>query len=482
MNRITAMLLRMSAADDTVLERCPTERRKFALTGGLVLTAATFAALSATVTLHDFLHLPFAIAVLIALFWGAAIMNIDRWLLVSIRRQRSPWLTVTMALPRLFLAVVVGLFVAQPLVLRAFQGEINRQVNHDKKEELKTANTQLEARYHNLQKLLSEKADLQQTVTMVATRKNVVQNPQYQELTKELSTLEGHARQAENAATCELDGTCGTQKLGRGPVFGRKREVEEKRASRVEEKKHERVALVKELTSQEERSTHEQRDVAKRQLPLVNKEVHRLQADKVTEERENRGLAKQHPGLLDRIEALDRLAARKPAIRYRELLMWLVVLAFDTLPAFAKTLMSLGRPSLYEQVQDEIEEEAVDAVQADRRANKQAHDLKAETIISAAETRKEFELNARNELTDKIVQAQKRAAEAYVDAWKATIVPLAEKWAKDWAQEFKDGVQKPGGSRNGQKTNRAQFFQQAEEWWRQRNQDERDRNHTRNTP
>lgn len=482
MNRATAMLLRMSAADDTVLERCPTERRKFALTGGLVLTAATFAALSSTVTLHDFLHVPLAIAVLIALFWGAAIMNIDRWLLVSIRRQRSPWLTLAMALPRLFLAVVVGLFVAQPLVLRAFQTEIDQQAHHDKGEELKAANIQLEARYKPLGRLLSQKTALQQEVTRVATGKDVVENPQYQELTKELRTLERHAGEAENAATCELEGTCGTRKFGRGPVFGRKHEVEAKRARPVEEKKRERVELKKELTTQEEQSRHEQRELAKQRLPHIDKEVHRLETDKVAEERRNRADAAERPGLLDRIEALDRLASRKSAIRYRELLMWLVVLAFDTLPAFAKTLMSLGRPSLYEQVQDEIEEESVDAVRADRRANKQTHELKVETIISAAETRREFELNARNELTDKIVKAQKRAAETYVDAWKATIIPLAESWAKDWAQEFKDAARKPGARRNGQNTNSAQFFQQAEEWWRQRKQDEQNRDHTRNTP
>lgn len=472
----------MSAADQTVLERCPTERRKFALTGGLVITAATVAALAATVTLHDFLHVPLAVAVLLALFWGAAIMNIDRWLLVSIRRQRSRLLTIAMALPRLFLAVVVGLFVAQPLVLRAFQNEIDRQATRDKGEELKAANTQLAARYQNLRALLSQKAILQQTVTRVATGEDVVQNRHYQELTKELKALEGGARKAENGATCELAGTCGTHKFGAGPAFHRDQEVEEKRARPVEEKKRERVELMKELTSQEEHSWHDQRELAEQRLPLVNKEVHRLEADKVAEERQSRAEAKERPGLLDRVEALDRLSSRKPAIRYRELLIWLVVLAFDTLPAFAKTLMSLGRPSLYEQAQDEIEEDALDAVRAERRANKHAHDLKAETIISAAETRREFELNARKELTDKIVKAQKRAAETYVDAWEATTIPLAENWAKDWAQEFKDAAQKPGASRNGPSTSAAQFAQQAEEWWKRRKQDEQDPNHTRNTP
>jgi Domain of unknown function (DUF4407) len=440
------MLLWLSAIDPSVLAQCPTERRKFVATGGIVLTAASIAVLAAVFTLRDFLLVPSAAAIIIGLCWGVVIMNIDRWLLVSIRRQRTPQLTLIMAIPRLFLAVIVGLVVAQPLVLTVFRSEINHQVSRDKREELSNDKQHLKEQYSAVQALRSEKTTLQREVTEGATGKSLVKDPRYRELNASLNVLERQERVAEDNATCELDGTCGTRHAGHGPAYERKRGVAAHTAQRVEEVKNQREALAGEVTGQERGAAREQRHLASPQLTKVDDELNRLEQEKLSAEQQYVHESKAKPGLLDRIEALARLSQKRSSLKVAELLLWLLILAIDAMPAFAKTIMSLGRPSLYEQVLDEVERDALAAAESKREANKRTYALQTATQIRASEVRRDFELGARAELTKKMVNTQKKAAEAYVDAWEAAVVPIAEKWANDWANEFKEAAEQRGPS------------------------------------
>ena len=83
-----------------ILERCPrAERMRAAATGAGVLVVAVLAALSATVTAYQFLHVPVPGAVLLGAGWGAAIMALDRSMILSIRRQSTWWPTLALALP-----------------------------------------------------------------------------------------------------------------------------------------------------------------------------------------------------------------------------------------------------------------------------------------------------------------------------------------------------------------------------------------------
>ncbi len=109
------MFLWLGCADESILDRCPrAERMRAAATGATVLVVAVLAALSAIVTAHQFLHVAVPGAVLLGAGWGTSIMALDRWLILSIRRQPTGWRTLALALPRVAVAVVAGLVIAKP--------------------------------------------------------------------------------------------------------------------------------------------------------------------------------------------------------------------------------------------------------------------------------------------------------------------------------------------------------------------------------
>ena len=76
-------LLWLSGADLATLEKCPSERGKFTGVGGVVLTTAVMAVVSCAFALYTGAHAPLPVAIGAALFWGLAIMNLDRWLVTA---------------------------------------------------------------------------------------------------------------------------------------------------------------------------------------------------------------------------------------------------------------------------------------------------------------------------------------------------------------------------------------------------------------
>ncbi len=422
----------LSGAVPEVLEDCPTEERKFAVTGGVVLVAATLAVLSMGVTLYEFLHLSPVLAVVLALGWGAAIMTFDRWLLMSIRRQRTWWLTVGMAIPRLLLAVVVGLVVAKPLVLRAFQSEVTRQVSIDKGEQLSVDRTRLKNEYQPIETLTNEKKDLQEALESNHGKEAPTDNPRYRALTSELENLEHQEHVAQKRATCELEGRCGTGKVGAGKVFNDKNGIAESISDKVAEVREQRNALERELAGKESAALADKYKFSRKRLAVINPQLKKLESEQHKREAKYVKDTEAKPGLLDRIEALDRLTKHSSALASLATLLWLLILTVDTLPAFVKTMMSLGRPSLYEQVLNEVEDDAREAVADAHQANAEARKIIASAAVDAADARRQLEVEAREELTARAVEVQKKVAGLYIDEWERTMVPRATEWAEDW--------------------------------------------------
>ena len=139
---MTRFFLWLGGADHESLEHCPAERTRIGALGGAVLTTALLAAVAGTVATHVWLHASLAVALCSGAFWGVSIMNLDRWLLLTIRRQSNAPRTIALALPRLLLALVVGLVLSQPLLLGIFHDEIAARAVQDRQAELAQARKQ----------------------------------------------------------------------------------------------------------------------------------------------------------------------------------------------------------------------------------------------------------------------------------------------------------------------------------------------------
>src|SRR3712207_6567782 len=89
--------------------------------GGLAVLSAAFA-------VHMAVGVVWPLAIAIGLFWGVVIVNLDRMLLVGMAHDASLKRNLLLAVPRVGLALVLGVVISTPLVLQIFHKEIDSEI------------------------------------------------------------------------------------------------------------------------------------------------------------------------------------------------------------------------------------------------------------------------------------------------------------------------------------------------------------------
>src|SRR3954451_17173390 len=125
--RIGNGLAVLAGARPDILEVAPGARARFVALGGVLLSTGGLAVLSAAFAVHMALGLVWPLAVVFGLFWGLVIVNLDRMLLVGMAHDASLKRNLVMAVPRVGLALVLGVVVATPLTLQVFHREIDAE-------------------------------------------------------------------------------------------------------------------------------------------------------------------------------------------------------------------------------------------------------------------------------------------------------------------------------------------------------------------
>jgi len=114
-----------AGAHQKLLKQYPSEHSKYSGLGGVLLATFVLATLSGGYAVHSVFNNWFW-TIGFALIWGLIIFNFDRFLVSTMRkygvsRSKQIW----MAVPRLLLALLIGLVIARPLELKIFEKEIN---------------------------------------------------------------------------------------------------------------------------------------------------------------------------------------------------------------------------------------------------------------------------------------------------------------------------------------------------------------------
>jgi hypothetical protein len=435
---MSALLVWMAGGDRDLLARCPSERHRFVALGGAVAMTALLAAAAGTFASSDWLHIPLGAGAIIGAFWGLAIMNLDRWLLIATRRQSSPWKTVLLALPRVALAVVVGLVIAEPLVLRVFHNEVTDKATELRQTEYQAEVKKLKSSYAEIPVLEKQKAALERSLTAIDSGAVLRTNPQYRAVTRQLASIQRRRAAAEAAALCELDRTCGSRGGAGSPAYEAKRDAAQalKGAARMKQAqlRELRAGLLVDEAAKKQVSDSN----ASQELTSVTKrldEQRRLRAADVSE----RFRTSHAPiGLLERVEALGVLTDTNASMRYERRLLQLFILLIDSVPILFKTLTLLGRPSLYEEVQDEVDNRGLDRVRMQAAQQAIADEIEASTIVVAAKSRQKYVHRVIDALSAKIVGTQREVAESAVRDWASRVRAKS-------AEDAANGAAGPGG-------------------------------------
>src|SRR5215218_4624508 len=118
----------LAGARPDVLAAAPGARAKFVALGGVLLSTGALAVMSAAFAVHMALGVWWPFALLLGVGWGFVIVNLDRMLLVGMAHDSSLQRNLLMAVPRVGLALVLGIVISTPLTLQIFHKEIDTQV------------------------------------------------------------------------------------------------------------------------------------------------------------------------------------------------------------------------------------------------------------------------------------------------------------------------------------------------------------------
>jgi hypothetical protein len=348
--RIGDGLAVLAGARPDVLAAAPGARARFVALGGVLLSTGGLAAVSAAFAVHMALGVWWPLALLVGLGWGAVVVNLDRMLLVGMAHDASLKRNLVMAVPRVGLALVLGVVVATPLTLQVFHKEIDTEIVAMQAEAADAYRAGLEAdtRFAHLPEL-EERIASQESIVASGGRADAGLTDVRAEVTEKQAVLDqavGTARELEAKAQCELDGTCGTGDAGTGTAYEQARAAADGQAAVVASARSELEAAVAAASAAEGRSAAlatSSLDGDRAELTRLTEEQDRLQA---AFDATNEGSG----GILLRLEALDRLGDRNATLAAAQFMLSLLFMCVEILPVLMKLLLNFGPPSAYDRL------------------------------------------------------------------------------------------------------------------------------------
>ncbi len=318
-NLLTRLLCWTSGAQMDILQKYPTEIIRYSAMGTIVWLTAIMACLSGGYFfLSAFSNGKDVVlswsGIGFGIFWGAAIFSLDRYMIISIKPGMSNWRSVLQVIPRLFLAICLGLIVSKPLELKFFEKEIRDQIeetNQSSYKERLAENKDVRIKKDEIASFEAEKARL-----------DSILNQRREEVDRLKTDYYNEYRGISEGISTGI--------IGFGPESDRKRQIWEKSQLTFDS-----LSL---QFSQANLSLDKKIELAKKELVLV-----RNQARKSID---------NNAGPLKRIEALAKITSKNGVLRATDLLLSFIFILFEVAPIVVKLTMKKG---LYDLELEEFE-------------------------------------------------------------------------------------------------------------------------------
>jgi hypothetical protein len=282
-----------SGADKNLINSCSNaEQNKYAGIGATVFFTAIMAFIAASYALFSVFDNVY-MAIGFGFVWGLLIFNLDRYIVSTIKKRDQFKMELLQAFPRIMLAIIIAIVISKPLEIKIFEKEINTV-------------------------LLKEKNDLAiQNKSQVTDffKKDLEQNQaKIDSLKSDILKKESEVNSLYNTYITEAEGTSGTKKLGKGPVYKEKREKHDMALKELDTLKAVNMLKIKNLETE-----------AKTIQSNLDKKIQDTQP-----------IIDNFGGLMARINALNKL----PLIP--SLFIMLLFFAIETAPIIAKLLAPKG--------------------------------------------------------------------------------------------------------------------------------------------
>jgi hypothetical protein len=443
--RIGDGLAALAGAHPEVLEATPGARARFVALGGVLLSTGGLAMLSASFAVHMALGAWWPVAMLIGLGWGAVIVNLDRMLLVGMAHDSSLKRNAVLAVPRIVLALVLGVVIATPLTLQVFHQEIDTRIVSLQADASDAYKSQLDsdARFRKLPALTKQVAAEQAIVATGGRNDPALATVQAQVSAARAAydSAVSTNQQLTAQAQCELNGTCGTKVAGTGTAYQSAKSAADAQTGTVAGAKSSLDAAVAAAKDAEARSASEAASNLKTdeaELAALTEKQKQLQAAFDATNANNNGI-------LIRLQALTKLSDENATLGLAHQMLSLLFICIELLPVLMKVLLNFGPPTAYDRL-TELRDDgdlAVEEIQQEARLT--VEKANAELLLLAEreriERRKERILSQRR--AAEIEQRARVVAEERAAQRRAAELLAAEERAAAQEAQAEDNVRRP---------------------------------------
>ena len=288
-----------AGAHQPLLKEYPSEHSKYAGLGGVILATFAMAALASGYAMYTVFG-NVLVAIIFAIIWGLIIFNFDRLLVSTMRKygvsKRKQW---WMAVPRIVLALLIGLTIARPLEMKIFEKEIN---------------TKMIENLHKKMQVNDSLLNIENTALTLNTTE------ERNRLTTRKQSIEDSLRQLQQSYIAEADGTCGTRQRGIENITRLKKDAYN---DALEQYTPEMSLLTGGIKQKDSVLT-----TANASLQEKRKEYENAAASNL--------------GFLERNKALSDLSAEESSVWWASLLISLLIILIETGPIIAKLIMPVG--------------------------------------------------------------------------------------------------------------------------------------------
>lgn len=426
---INEFLWSCAGVNKQVLRQCPSDYAKYAGIGGTILFTAMMACFSGGYALNYVFNNTY-LAIAFGIFWGLLIFNLDRFIvntMYSDGKHTISWAELKSGLPRIIMAIFLGIVISYPLELKIFDDEIQVKIEEMKSERLREYIAVDQQRVDSLGTVLSH---LRETNISIHDAEIAGGNEQLNNFMQRQNELQASIDH-ENSIIANLDREVST--LKRNNENGKNdgvisKKLSAKRASQTKRNQYQNELRniqgeMAVISPQVQKLIEKKTADKEKNIQTLESDIAKLKSKIERADQEYQGvLDKNFNGFQAQMLAFSEMKAKKDEnemFSSTQLASWLIMLLFiiiETAPTFFKMMMEDGPYD--ELLKAERHRIKVLSYQRISDVNDRVNtEVKISTMNNEAEI--EATVMANKDVLSKIAKAQAELLQKSIDAWKA---------------------------------------------------------------
>ena len=349
-----------------ILRQCPTDYAKYAGAGGTIFFTAVMAVISSSYAIY-FVFEDQLVSLAFGLIWGALIFNLDRYMVNTMYSDGLPtisWGEIRSGLPRIIMAIFLGIVISTPLEMKIFEDRINSQLVHD-----------------NIERTNRSRQKAQEGNASLIQRRDILE--------KEQKEIKNRLAKANKELKEEGEGSALSGKVGHGPIY--------------KDKEMNRDAIQKELSDWN--AAHEL------ELKSIKEQIE--SNSKTTNEDIAKG--SKENGFCVRYEAFANVKAENTSLQVVSLVIMLLFIIIETAPTFFKMMISSGPYD--DMLRAEMHRVKIISDKEISDLNDEVNTL-VQISVAKNQAKLEAELAANKDVMEKVALAQAELLQTAINRWR----------------------------------------------------------------